>query len=72
MAFTEFGMVKKGVSANVFQRPSFLSKHVCTLDAGESVQIDSEQSTECYYYIKTQNDLEGYCMIPLIEKGDPL
>lgn len=72
MAFTEFGSVKKGVSANIFQRPSFLSKHLCTLDALETVKIDPEQSTECYYYVKTQTDQEGYCMIPLIEKGDPL
>jgi len=72
MGFTEFGSVKNDVTASVFRRPSFLAEYLCTLDAGETVQVDPEQSTDCYYYIKTKNEIEGYCMIPLIEKGDPL
>lgn len=72
MAFTEKGSVQKDITACVYRRPSFLTGYLCTLNGGEPVLIDQERSTECYYFIKTINDIEGYCMIPLIEKGDPL
>lgn len=64
------GTVKPNISAYVFTKPSFLSASITTICSGETVAINMDRSTDCYYYVQTTNGLEGYCMIPLIEKGE--
>lgn len=64
MSYDTKGRVgKKNSYSMVYSKPSIMSDGVTRLRDGDAVEIDSAESTSCYYKIRTASGYEGYAMI---------
>lgn len=66
-----YGTVGKECSyCIVYKRPSIMSDCVVRLRAGDLVEIDDNNSTACYYKVKTETNDEGYVLICNIDRKE--
>lgn len=64
MSYDTKGRVgKKNSYSMVYSRPSIMSDDVTRLRDGDEIEINSAESTSCYYKIRTTSGYEGYVMI---------
>lgn len=54
----------------VYSRPSIMSQAVIRLRPGDLVEIDDNDSTECYYKVKTETNDEGYILVCDIDRKE--
>ena len=61
------GMVFNCIKLNVRKKPTKAGDVLCIIEAGTEVIIDTEKSTNTWYYVTTPSGIEGYCMKQFIE-----
>lgn len=54
----------------VYSRPSIMSDAVIRLRPGDLVEIDEDNSTSCYYKVKTETNDEGYILVCDVDRKE--
>ena len=57
-----FGSVFDCTKLNIRSEPSLDGEIICTVPVSTEVEIDSEKSTNDWFYIYTNTGIEGFCM----------
>ena len=57
-----FGNVFDCTKLNIRSEPSLDGEIICTVPVSTEVEIDSEKSTNDWFYIYTDTGIEGFCM----------
>ena len=57
-----FGNVFDCTKLNIRSEPSLDGEIICTAPVSTEVEIDSEKSTNDWFYIYTDTGIEGFCM----------
>lgn len=64
-----YGIIESGNRYSIlYSKPSIMSKCLARLRSGDLVEIDDDNSTACYYKVKTDRNDEGYVMICDVER----